>query len=45
MFIVGDKEMAEGNVSVRSRKDGDLGVKDFDQMVAALVEENRSKRV
>jgi threonyl-tRNA synthetase len=45
MFIVGDKEKEEGVISVRSRKDGDLGVKTFDDILASLKEENDSKRV
>ncbi|NTV91237.1 MAG: threonine--tRNA ligase, partial [Clostridiales bacterium] len=30
MLVVGDKEMENGQVAVRSRKDGDLGAMDFD---------------
>ncbi len=45
MFIVGDKEKEEGLVSVRSRKAGDLGAKNLDDVIAELVEENNSKRV
>ena len=45
MFIVGDKEMEENAVSVRSRKQGDLGVMPIDQIIANLVEEDRTKRV
>ncbi len=45
MFIVGDKEMEENAVSVRSRKQGDLGVMPIDQIIANLVEEDRSKKV
>lgn len=45
MFIVGDKESADGTVSVRSRKDGDLGVMNLDEIIAKLVEEDRSKKV
>ena len=44
MFIVGDKEQEENKVSVRSRKDGDLGVSDIDEIVAKLVEEDKSKK-
>ena len=44
MFIVGDKE-AEGNtVSVRSRKDGDLGAKAVEEIISILIEEDRSKK-
>ncbi len=44
MFIVGDKEAEENKVSVRSRKDGDLGVMTFDEIVSKLVEEDKSKK-
>ena len=44
MFIVGDKEKEEGTVSVRSRKDGDLGVMRLDDVIAKLVEEDKSKK-
>ena len=45
MFIVGDKEMEEKTVSVRSRKQGDLGAMAVEEILAQLVEEDRSKRV
>ncbi len=44
MFIVGDKEQEENKISVRSRKEGDLGVTDFDDIVKKLIEENNSKK-
>ncbi len=44
MFIVGDKEQEDGNVSVRSRKEGDLGVMATADIYAKLVEEDRSKK-
>ncbi len=44
MFIVGDKEMEEKTVSVRSRKQGDLGVTTIDEIISKLVEENASKK-
>ena len=44
MFIVGDKEKEDGVVSVRSRKDGDLGVMTLDEVIAKLVEEDKSKK-
>ena len=41
MLVMGDSEVAEGTLSVRSRKDGDLGAKSVDQFIAdALVEIN-----
>ena len=45
MFIVGDKEKEEGLVAVRSRKAGDLGAKNLDEVIASLVEENDTKRI
>ncbi len=45
MFIVGDKEMEENTVSVRSRKEGDLGAMALEQIIAKLVEEDRTKKV
>ncbi len=44
MFIVGDKEQEEGKISVRSRKEGDLGVMDQQAIFDKLVEEDKSKR-
>ncbi|MBO5068091.1 MAG: threonine--tRNA ligase, partial [Clostridia bacterium] len=45
MFIVGDKEKEDNVVSVRSRKDGDLGVMSRTEILNKLVEEDRSKKV
>ena len=45
MFIVGDKEKEENVVSVRSRKDGDLGVMSRTEILNKLVEEDRSKKI
>lgn len=44
MFIVGDKEKEENKVSVRSRKDGDLGVMAIDEIIQKLVMEDKSKK-
>ncbi len=44
MMIVGDKELEEKKVSVRSRKEGDLGVMDLQTITEKLVEEDKSKR-
>ena len=44
MIIVGDKEKEENKVSVRSRKDGDLGVMSLDEITAKLIEEDKSKK-
>ena len=43
-FVVGDKELADGTVSVTSRKDGKLGAKPLDEIIATLVELDRSKK-
>lgn len=42
MIVIGDKEMNEGNVAVRSRKDGDLGamsIKDFQEKLLKEINE------
>lgn len=39
MLVLGDKEMQDGNVAVRSRKQGDLGVMSFDDFAAKISEE------
>ncbi len=44
MFIVGDKEAEEQTVAVRSRKAGDLGAKKLEEILAELIEEDKSKR-
>ncbi len=45
MFIVGDKEKEDNVVSVRSRKDGDLGVMSRTEILNKLVDEDRSKKI
>ena len=42
-FIVGDKEVEDNTVSLRSRKDGDLGASPLDDVIAKIIEENASK--
>ena len=44
-LIVGDKEAEDKTVSVRSRKEGDLGVMEKADIYAKLVEEDRTKKV
>jgi threonyl-tRNA synthetase len=39
MLVIGDKEMENRQVAVRSRRDGDLGVMSFDDFAAKLTEE------
>ena len=43
IVIVGEKEQSEKNVSVRSRKDGELGNIDLDKFIADLKEEVEKK--
>ncbi|MBQ2932185.1 MAG: threonine--tRNA ligase [Clostridia bacterium] len=43
MIIAGEKEMNEGTVSVRSRKQGDLGAMTLDEFMAMLKEEIDNK--
>ncbi len=42
-FIVGDKETENGTVSLRSRKDGDLGAMPLDDVLKKIFEENETK--
>ena len=43
MLVIGDKEMESGQVSVRSRKQGDEGVMDVDALISLLEEEVATK--
>ena len=43
MLIVGEKEEADGTVSVRSRKDGDKGAVALEEFIAAAKEEVRTR--
>ena len=45
MLIVGDKEKEQNQVAVRARKEGDLGAMNIDDLIAKLVEEDKSKKV
>ena len=45
MLIVGDKEAEENKVSVRSRKEGDLGVMSLEELISKLVLEDRTKKL
>lgn len=42
-FIVGDKEVEDNTVSLRSRKDGDLGASPIDEVIAKIVKERDDK--
>ena len=44
MFTVGDKEVEEGTVSVRSRFEGDLGSMSLDAISEKMLEEIDSKK-
>jgi len=43
MLIIGDKEAEDGTVSVRSRKDGDIGVMPLEDFLAKIQEEIETK--
>ena len=43
MLVMGDKEMEQGLVAVRSRKDGDLGTMTLEAFRAKLLEEIASR--
>ena len=45
MLVTGDREAAEGTVSVRSRSAGDLGARSVEDFIAAAREDVRTKRV
>ncbi len=42
-FIVGDKEVEEKTVSLRSRKEGDLGASPLDDVITRIITENAKK--
>ncbi|MDD3706177.1 MAG: threonine--tRNA ligase [Clostridiaceae bacterium] len=43
MLVVGDKEMENGSVSVRDRKDGDIGIVKFEDFLSQIQDEIRNK--
>lgn len=45
MLVVGEQEMADNKVAVRSRVRGDLGAKTIDELIKDLAEERDSKRL
>ena len=45
MLVLGDKDIEEGAVSVRSRKEGDLGSRKIDEFIADLLEEINTKKL
>ena len=44
MLVIGDREVENGTVAVRSRTQGDLGARPFDEALRSLAEEVRLKR-
>ncbi len=44
MLVLGDKEAEAGQVAVRSRSEGDLGVMDFEAFANRVAEENQSRK-
>lgn len=45
MLVLGDKDIDENCVSVRSRKDGDLGSRKLDEFIADILEEIKTKKL
>ncbi len=45
MFVIGDKDIENNVVSVRSRKAGDLGAKSLDDVIAMLLDEIEKKTI
>ena len=43
MLVIGDREIDAGTVSVRNRRNGDLGARPVDEFIAMLREQNDSK--
>ena len=43
MLVTGDREAAEGTVSVRGRAEGDLGARAVDAFIAGALEEVRTR--
>lgn len=45
MLVVGDREAANSQVALRTRKGGDLGARSVDEVVAMIAEKNRTRSV
>ena len=45
MLVIGDKDIENNTVSVRSRKEGDIGAMSVDDFVARIVEEVETKKL
>ena len=44
MIVIGDKDIENGAVSVRSRKEGEMGSMNVDDFVKMIVEEVETKK-
>lgn len=44
MLVLGDREASEGNVSVRHRRDGDLGVRSVEAFLDQVLEEIKTRK-
>ncbi len=44
LLVIGDKEMETGMVSVRHRKDGDLGARGMEEFLTELIQEIKERR-
>ena len=44
MLVAGDREMEEGKISVRSRKDGEMQSMSVEEFISMLTEEVAEKR-
>ena len=45
MLVIGDKDIEKNTVSVRSRKDGDIGAMSIDEFIAKITEEVETKKL
>ncbi len=45
MLVIGDKDIENNTVSVRSRKDGDIGAMSIDEFIAKICEEVETKKL
>ena len=45
MLVIGDKDIENNTVSVRSRKDGDIGAMSIDEFIEKICEEVRTKKL
>ena len=43
MLVIGDKELEQGTVAVRSRKDGDLGTMPLDEFLSKALTQVATK--